>query len=222
MHRLDSPCYSGSVANVNGLAERIKLIREHIGLSRRELADRLGLSYEAVSKYESGERTPDCNMVSRIASIGGVTADWLLGRSPAAVLLSPGRTTSGVARVPLVRRFQPGLPLAEHEILEFLGVSETAVGSGICFYLMVDDRSMEPTLRPGGMVLISCQSFCDDGEIALISLRGDEPVLRRIYRSGDAIAVKADNPESETVVMPASAVRVLGVVTAYTLLFTKK
>lgn len=41
------------------IAERIKVLRKAKGLSQEELADRIGVSRQAVSKWESGHNVPD-------------------------------------------------------------------------------------------------------------------------------------------------------------------
>ena len=45
------------------LSERIQLLRRQQGFSQEELADRLGVSRQAVSKWESGQSTPDLERV---------------------------------------------------------------------------------------------------------------------------------------------------------------
>ena len=53
---------------------RLKQIREMYRLSRQELADKLGLAYSTIAKYESGERTPDPAIVRQIVQFFGVTS----------------------------------------------------------------------------------------------------------------------------------------------------
>lgn len=62
-------------------SERLKQLREHKGISRDDLAKHLGLSYWAISKYETGERTPDHATLQEIADYFGVSIDYLLGRT---------------------------------------------------------------------------------------------------------------------------------------------
>lgn len=63
------------------LGIRIKELREDINLTREELAEKLNVSYSAVSKYETDVRVPDKTMTNKIADILGCTTDYLYGRT---------------------------------------------------------------------------------------------------------------------------------------------
>lgn len=56
----------------------ISLLRRQRGLSQRELATRLGVSYQAVSKWENGENLPDASLLLPLAEALHTTADALL------------------------------------------------------------------------------------------------------------------------------------------------
>lgn len=61
------------------VGNKVKELRELSGLSRQDLADRLKVSYFTVAKYETDERKPDIDTLSKIASIFNVSTDYLLG-----------------------------------------------------------------------------------------------------------------------------------------------
>lgn len=56
----------------------IAVLRKASGLTQRELADKLGVSDKAVSRWERDETAPDLYLIPAIAEIFGVTADELL------------------------------------------------------------------------------------------------------------------------------------------------
>ena len=56
----------------------IAVLRKAKGLTQRELADKLGVSDKAVSRWERDETAPDLYLIPSIAEIFGVTADELL------------------------------------------------------------------------------------------------------------------------------------------------
>ena len=60
------------------LADKISDLRKKNGWSQEELAERLGVSRQSVSKYESAQSVPDLDKILRLASIFGVTTDYLL------------------------------------------------------------------------------------------------------------------------------------------------
>lgn len=60
------------------LANGLRLRREGLGLSRREVADRSGLSYPYVSQLENGDREPSLDALGRLAGALDTTTEELL------------------------------------------------------------------------------------------------------------------------------------------------
>lgn len=60
------------------IGERITKYRKKNGWSQEELAERLGVSRQSVSKWESGTSVPDINRILEMSEIFGVTTDYLL------------------------------------------------------------------------------------------------------------------------------------------------
>lgn len=74
------------------LSEKIYLCRKKCGASQEELASRLGVSRQAVSKWETGDAEPELSKLRALAETFGVSTDWLLSESgevPEEVALSP-------------------------------------------------------------------------------------------------------------------------------------
>ncbi len=59
------------------LGEKIKSLRKKRGVSQEYLAERLGISFQAVSKWETGTTLPDVALIPAIASFFGVSTDEL-------------------------------------------------------------------------------------------------------------------------------------------------
>lgn len=64
------------------LSEKIYACRKRAGMSQVDLADALGVSRQAVSKWETGEANPDVTKIPQLSALFGVTADWLLSEDP--------------------------------------------------------------------------------------------------------------------------------------------
>ena len=60
------------------LNEKLFQCRKRCGLSQEELAERLGVSRQAVSKWELGTPLPELDKLRLLAKEFGVSADWLL------------------------------------------------------------------------------------------------------------------------------------------------
>ena len=60
------------------IAQRLAEMRRAKGYSQEELAEKLGLSRQAVSKWERAESSPDTGNIIALAKLYGVTIDELL------------------------------------------------------------------------------------------------------------------------------------------------
>lgn len=60
------------------LADKIIDLRKKAGMSQEELAEKLGVSRQSVSKWEGAQSTPDLNRILKMSEIFGVSTDFLL------------------------------------------------------------------------------------------------------------------------------------------------
>ncbi|GEM_PF-75681 len=64
--------------SVMNIADRIQNLRKAKGISQEELADKIGVSRQAVSKWESKQSTPDIEKIIIMSDYFEVTTDYLL------------------------------------------------------------------------------------------------------------------------------------------------
>ena len=62
-----------------GLSENIRLYREKAGMYQSDLGKALGVSAQAVSKWELGKAEPDSDSIIKMCQLFGITSDILLG-----------------------------------------------------------------------------------------------------------------------------------------------
>ncbi len=80
-------------------SEKILRLRKGMGLSQEELAERLNVSRQAVSRWEVGSAQPDAENVFQMSRVFGVTADYLLDESlETPQLLSHGEQAEAAPR----------------------------------------------------------------------------------------------------------------------------
>ena len=65
------------------LAERLAALRKRAGLSQGDVAERLNVSRQAVSRWETGFTVPSTDNLSHLGRLYGVTLDELLSYSAA-------------------------------------------------------------------------------------------------------------------------------------------
>ena len=60
------------------IGKKITWLRQKNGISQEELADRLEVSRQSVSKWEQGNSTPDIDNIGKLAEFYGVSIDSLV------------------------------------------------------------------------------------------------------------------------------------------------
>ncbi len=73
-------------------ASRLVTLRKRAGLSQEELADKIGVSRQAVSKWERAESSPDTDNLLALAKVYGVKVDDMLNQD-----ISPNADPGAVA-----------------------------------------------------------------------------------------------------------------------------
>lgn len=64
--------------NIHKVAEQIALLRKSKGLTQNELGERVGVSFQAVSKWERGETLPDVALLPDLAKVLETSIDHIL------------------------------------------------------------------------------------------------------------------------------------------------
>ena len=77
------------------LADKIHEARKRAGLSQEELADRLDVTRQAVSKWETGKSVPDTENIRRMTVVLAVSADYFLGSGSTEAGGGPEAGTAG-------------------------------------------------------------------------------------------------------------------------------
>lgn len=186
-------------------SELLKQCRKKQGLSQAELAAKLGVTQQAVGKWESGKSSPDPSTVARIAGILGTTADYLLGlyRPAAALTETESRFFGGYAEslIPVIGTVKAGygaLAFEEDYGKEYARVKDPAN----YFYLVVRGDSMEPRIQDGDLALVHRQDTLESGDLGVI-IYGDEGegTLKRYIQRGNCVVLQPFNPNYSELVI---------------------
>lgn len=65
--------------------DRIRTLRKESGLTQREIAERIGVTYRTYQNYEAGASAPSGTVLSRLSKLFGVSMDMLSGKGADAV-----------------------------------------------------------------------------------------------------------------------------------------
>lgn len=194
-------------------------------LSATALADKVGLSKQAISAYTSGVREPKRPTLRALAEALGVGDDWLAGYDAprARPVPDPFAHIAGLEpmpelhSVPLLGTIACGTPILAQENIE----DQVSVPG----YIHADfalrckgDSMIGAHIRDGDIVYIQAQPDVENGEIAAV-LIGEEATLKRVYKSNGQLTLIAENslyPPMVYAAGQAEEVRILGRAVAFT------
>ena len=70
-------------------SEKLQILRKNKGYTQEALADKLGVSRQAVAKWESGQIYPDISNLIQISNLMSVSVDYLVKDNDCAVNIKP-------------------------------------------------------------------------------------------------------------------------------------
>ena len=179
-------------------AERLKEARKAKRYSQAEVSKMLGVTQQAVGKWETGRSTPDPQTVARLAEILDTPSDVLLGlRKEPGVSAAVGRnafsryTESQIPVVGTVRAGYGALAFEEDYGQEYARVKDPSN----YFYLVVRGDSMEPRIQDGDLALVHKQDTLENGDLGVL-IYGDEGegTLKRYIQRGNCVVLQPFNP----------------------------
>jgi transcriptional regulator with XRE-family HTH domain len=122
------------------LADKIIDLRKKSGMSQEELAQKLGISRQSVSKWEAARSVPDMDKVLKLSDLFDVSCDYLLrddlgpedasGQSVSPSSATPDMSAVGeIEREPIPVTVEQANSFLDHEIRRAMKI---ATGVGLC------------------------------------------------------------------------------------------
>ena len=176
--------------------QRLKQLRKEMGLSQKSLSEYLGVTQQAVGKWETGRSSPDPATLARLAELLETSADYLLGISeqpaePAAPSLPYGE--SPIPVIGTVRAGYGSLAFEEDYGVEYACVKDPES----YFYLVVKGDSMEPRIQDGDLALVHRQPTLENGDLGVMVFGEGEGTLKKYIQRGNAVILQPFNPAYE-------------------------
>ena len=186
------------------VGDRIRQVRQEQDVTQQELADYIGVSKQAVYKYENNIVTNiPTDKVDAIAKRLKVSPAYLMGweeqPEPKKPTIPPGfEPMPKMDWVPLVGRIACGTPITAEENVEQMVCVPSRWHS--TFTLTCKGDSMEPRIHDGDLVAIRSQPEVEQGEIAAVRI-GDEATLKHVYLHENFIELRPENPAFESIIL---------------------
>lgn len=167
--------------------QRLKKLREDMGLSQEEVAKRIGVGRTTYVKYETGDSKP-IRKINELSRLFGVDADYIL------CIDSPEKKESKYVRIPVLGRIIAGLPMeAIQEPIDWEEIPREMAATGEFFALKVKGHSMEPRILEGDVVIVKKQADVESGKLAVVLVNGNEATLKRVKKQKEGITLIATN-----------------------------
>lgn len=167
------------------LIKKLKLARRNRGITIRKVSQLSGISASHISRIEKGERMPSVSVINKLCDVYGLEIGELLASESALKEREITNTYSAVAvKIPLYSLFGSDDFFGNENIKDFI---PTALGflEKNAFAITVPDNSMSGAkLFKNEILFLNKQDYVSDGEIALIKINNETPVLRRVYKNG--------------------------------------
>ncbi len=203
------------------LPRRLRELREQKQMTQEELGKIFGVDRATISRYETGTRDPDPELLRKFADFFGVTTDYLLGRThdprpissieqllPEAIPLDKSRLVA----IPIYGEIRAGEPMfVNEEVLGYQYVLEDEVKNGDYFFLLVKGDSMiNARICEGDLVLVRKQNWLENGNIGVFIVNGEEATIKRYYEQDGLIILKPENTAYSPQVYRPEEVIILG------------
>lgn len=171
------------------ISKRIKQLRMKFGYSQEDLGRLIGVSKQAVSMYERGERSVDVDTLKKLSDVFSVDVNAILGRRVAPI------------KIPVLGYVAAGIPVeAVTDVLDYEEISPDMLKDGSEYFaLKIKGQSMEPRIYDGDVVIVRVQPDVDSGQIAIVCVNGDEATCKKILKQAGGILLQPLNPTYETV-----------------------
>ena len=190
------------------LAEKIAELRKEKGWSQEELAEKVGVTRQAVSKWESAQSAPDLEKLVQLSGLLGVSTDYLLKDERRAALpeqsappQAKGRkvTLSAAqrfleAQTAAIPKMSIGVALCVWSPIVLIGLgasndrlpSSMAAGIGLCVLLVMVAAGVALFLMAGGKLrefaYLDCEPIEADADVKSFAKARQEELLPGITR----------------------------------------
>ena len=173
--------------------QRIKYLRESSNMTQQELAEKVGFkTASAVNKIELGLRDINQTKILAFANALGVTPGELMGDSKSNTIIPNIIPLPKTKMVPLVGTIACGEPILANENIDEMVPMPEYINADFALRCK-GDSMINARILDNDIVYIRQQETVENGEIAAV-LIDNEATLKRFYRYGDTVVLRAENP----------------------------
>ncbi len=175
----------------------LKTLRLEKGLNMKQVAIALDLPYTTYVSYEKGDREPNSEVLIKMADFYNTTIDYILNKPNASKQSGLYQFDNVISlpktkMVPLVGTIACGTPILAEENIESTVPMPEHIHADFALRCK-GDSMINARILDNDIVYIRKQETVENGEIAAV-LIDNEATLKRFYRYGDTVVLRAENP----------------------------
>lgn len=161
------------------IGQMIKYFRKQNDMTQEQLADKLHTTKQSISRYESGERKVDQDLLFELSEIFNVRLDEFF---PEREGLTPVENEKEKLKlVPIVGKVAAGSPnYAIEDVIGYMTLPPDRKSNDGLMYLEVNSDSMDKKFAVGSYVLVDTNVTVENGDIAVIKINGNDATLKQI------------------------------------------
>ena len=177
---------------------RVKELRSAKSLSQEQLAEQIGLTKQAISQYERGDRNPSMAVLEALCDFFNVSADYLLGKDNVTMRFVGKHEIEKLesdlhVKIPVLGRVAAGIPIeAIEDIIDWEDIAENEPGE--YFGLKIKGDSMMPRIAEGDVVIVHSQPDAESGDVVIVQVNGDTATCKRLAKYDTGISLISFNP----------------------------
>ena len=162
-----------------------------------DLVEKTHLDKTLINKYLSGVTNAKQDKLTILAKALDTNEVWLMGYDiPMDRNIVLDELGNPVASIPLVGAVKAGYDYLAQENLEgTINVEKSLVGDGSEYFaLKVKGDSMAPVFIEGDIVIIHRQNDCENNQIAIVIVNGEEGTVKKVRKTEAGIILQPLNP----------------------------
>lgn len=185
------------------LGKYLKLVREGLGYSTYDVNKLCDISPSYLSLMENGKRKPSAIILKKLAPIYNIDYLDLYEKAGYIDLIDAEKAQNikndilgnEVVAIPLLGTVKAGYDyLAQENWIGTVDLDKNTAESGEFFALKVKGDSMSPIFLEGDIVIIKKQNDCENNEVAVVIINGEEGTLKRVKKTEQGIILQPFNP----------------------------
>jgi repressor LexA len=174
------------------LYKNIKKMRLERGMSQDTLAKLTGYTdRSSIAKIEKGLVDLQQSKIELFAKALGTSSRELVGWS---------NDNSPSSIIPVLEKIPSGMPIETiTDIVDYEEIDTETAANGDYFALKIKGDSMEPRICEGDIVIVRRQDDVDSGEVAIVTVNGNDATIKRLVKYADGIRLVPYNPSYEPI-----------------------